>query len=83
MAVHRTIWWSAFLAFSLACISVWGYAVYWDREATLARAQLRLEGTALLLEEHADRAFEAGDKMVQALVELAEVAEYLRSTLGS
>jgi C4-dicarboxylate-specific signal transduction histidine kinase len=62
--MNRAAWWIAFLSFALAVSAVWGVAVLRDRSGTLAQAAARLEATANLLEQHADRAMAAGDRVL-------------------
>lgn len=93
--MQRTFWWLAFWSFALVCFGMWAGNAYRDRQAALAQAKDQMEETALLLGQHADRALEAGDKLVQALVELgsaatmnqpaeqARVFEQMRRLIGS
>ncbi|WP_167767138.1 PAS domain S-box protein [Jannaschia formosa] len=69
--MQRKFWWSALALFSAGCVSAWGFGVYWDHHSTLKEAQHQLESRALLLEQHAGRAFEAGDTLLQGVVEIA------------
>ncbi len=55
----------------MVVLATWGVRTIVDRQATLERAKDQVEAMALLLEQHADRAFDTGDKVVQAIVELA------------
>jgi PAS domain S-box-containing protein len=69
--VQRLIWPAAFLVTTLGCGSVWLGSIIADRAMVLRAAERDLTATARLLGEHADRAFEAGDKVVQAIAEAA------------
>jgi PAS domain S-box-containing protein len=69
--MQRLIWPAAFLVAMLGCGSVWLGSIIADRAMVLRAAERDLAATARLLGEHADRAFEAGDKVVQAIAEAA------------
>jgi PAS domain S-box-containing protein len=77
--MQRLIWPAAFLVAMLGFGSVWVGLITADRAMVLRAAERDLVATARLLGEHADRAFEAGDKVVQAI---AEAAVETGSTLG-
>lgn len=64
--IQRTAWSLALTVSALTCIGVWGFSVERDRRTVLAGAEAKLVATARLLEEHADRALEAGDRVVRA-----------------
>jgi PAS domain S-box-containing protein len=68
-AVQRTSWLLAFAVATGACIGVWALTAWSDRQTVLEAAEASLAATARLLEQHADRALEAGDRMVLAAVE--------------
>ena len=64
-------WFVALVAFALACLGFWGLGVWYDRAATVGRAEARTAAVARLLEEHAARAIEAGDNLVRSLAHAA------------
>lgn len=68
--MQRLIWRTAFLAFFATLACVWVFVVLRDRAETLELAASRLDSTARVLEQHADRALEAGDRVVRSLVEI-------------
>lgn len=70
--MQRKFWWSALALFSVATVSAWGVGIYRDRNATIDLADRQLQSTALLLEQHAGRAFEAGEAVLQGSVAVAE-----------
>jgi PAS domain S-box-containing protein len=70
-AVQKTTWLLAFAVAAGACIGVWALTSWSDRRTVLDAAEASLAATARLLEQHADRALEAGDRIVQAGVEAA------------
>ncbi|MGK7868678.1 hypothetical protein [Falsiroseomonas sp. E2-1-a20] len=70
--MQKTVWRTAFLAFALTLSCAWILVVLRDRAETLDQAQDRLVATARVLEQHADRAFETGDRVLRAIVEIAQ-----------
>ncbi|MGG5807636.1 PAS domain-containing protein [Falsiroseomonas sp. CW058] len=64
--MQRTAWRLAFVTASLACIGVWATSVLVDRRTVLDAAGAKLATTARLLELHADRALETGDRIIRA-----------------
>jgi PAS domain S-box-containing protein len=66
--VQRTAWLLAFGLMTLACAGVWSFSVINDRRSVLAVSEQKLAATATLLEQHADRALETGDRIIRAAV---------------
>lgn len=56
---------AAFVAFAALCIGVSALSVWHDRTTTLDQARREVTATAHLLEEHASRAIESGDTLLQ------------------
>jgi two-component system, sensor histidine kinase len=69
--VGRLIWKLVFATTVMVVLATWCVRTIRDRMATLERATDQLQAMTLLLEQHADRAFDTGDKVVQAIIELA------------
>ncbi|WP_448204696.1 ATP-binding protein [Azospirillum sp. sgz302134] len=61
---------AAFVAFAALCSGVSALSVWHDRTATLLQAQREVTATARLLDEHASRAIESGDAVLQQLVDM-------------
>ncbi len=59
--VPQRVWWAAFAAFTLVTAGGWGVVAWRERGDALAAAERQLRATARLLEQHADRAIDAGD----------------------
>jgi PAS domain S-box-containing protein len=70
-SLQRIVWRTAFLALAATLVCVWIFVVLRDRAETLEQARSRLDATARVLEQHADRAFETGDRVLRGLVEIA------------
>lgn len=66
--MQRAAWLLALAVSGTACTGMWTLGVLADRRSVLKGAEVNLAATARLLEEHADRAFAAGDRAVQAAV---------------
>ena len=69
--MSRATWILAFGVASVACAGVWTLTAHGDRLTVLQAARAQLGATARLLEQHADRALEAGDRAVRAAVQAA------------
>jgi hypothetical protein len=67
--LQRTAWLLAFVLAISACITVSAMTALRDRAAVLTEAEASLAATARLLEAHADRALESGQRAVQAIVQ--------------
>ena len=68
--MQRKIWLVAFGSFTAACTGFWGHSVLQDRAATLLDVEQRTATTARLLEEHAERAIEAGEHVLSLMAEI-------------
>lgn len=77
--MQRTTWLIVFLVSVSAIAGVVGLSVLRDREASVAAARQNLLATARLLEQHAERALEAGDAAVRTVVEVAGDPRTLRA----
>jgi PAS domain S-box-containing protein len=69
-ALQRTTWLLAFIVAAGACTGVWALSAWQDRETVQEAAEAKLVATARMLEQHADRALEAGDQGLRAVVQL-------------
>jgi hypothetical protein len=69
--MQRKIWLVAFASFTTACTGFWAYSAQQDRAATLLDVERETATTARLLEEHAERAFEAGEHVLTLISEMA------------
>ncbi|MGG5886008.1 PAS domain-containing protein [Falsiroseomonas sp. HC035] len=69
--MQRIVWRTALLAFAVTLACVWIFVVLRDRAETLEQARHRLDATAWVLDQHADRALETGDRVLRGLVEVA------------
>ena len=67
--VQRTTWLIAFVFAAFACAGIWIESTLYDRSSAETAAADKLSTTVGLLGLHADRALEAGDRVVQAAVE--------------
>ncbi|HSA81846.1 MAG TPA: PAS domain S-box protein, partial [Geminicoccaceae bacterium] len=76
--MQRRIWVVAFASFTTACVGFWAYAATQDRAATLRDVERQTVTTARLLEEQAERTFEAGGLLLSLLAEIGE-PEVLRA----
>ncbi len=76
--MQRTTWLIAFLVAASAILGAVALSVLRDREASLEAARQNLAATARLLEQHAERALEAGDAAVRTVVEVAGDPRTLR-----
>jgi len=61
---------AAFVVFAALCICVSALSVWHDRTATLDQARREVTATAHLLEEHASRAIESGDTLLQLVADM-------------
>ena len=68
--MQRKVWLAALASFTTACVGFWGYSVTQDRAAALRDIERQTATTARLLEEQAERAFEAGEHLLSLLVEI-------------
>ena len=68
--MQRKAWLAAFASFTTACVGFWGYSVTQDRAAALRDVERQTATTARLLEEQAERAFEAGEHVLSLLAEI-------------
>jgi hypothetical protein len=68
--MQRKVWLAAFASFTTACVGFWGYSVTQDRAAALRDIERQTATTARLLEEQAERAFEAGEHLLSMLAEI-------------
>ena len=75
--MQRKVWLAAFGSFTVACAGFWAYSVAQDRAATLGDVEQQTATTARLLEEHAERAFEAGEHVLSLMAEVGR-PRYLR-----
>ena len=73
---------AAFLAFVALCIGVSALSVWRDRAATLEQAHREVAATAHLLEEHASRAIESGDALLQHLIDSLEPWDLQEPDMG-
>ncbi|HYF07482.1 MAG TPA: hypothetical protein VD970_07665, partial [Acetobacteraceae bacterium] len=80
--MNRGLWFGAWLLFVAALTTVWLGGRMLDRDAVLGRTQASIEATALLLEQHAARALEAGDRVLQALAALHDGGQSLDEAQG-
>ena len=69
--MQRMPWLLTFALASLACAGIWSLAARDDRRTVLGAARVQLAATARLLEQHADRALEAGDRALRIAVQAA------------
>jgi len=70
--MQRRIWVAAFASFTTACVGFWAYSVTQDRAATLRDVERQTVTTARLLEEQAERTFEAGGLLLRLLAEIGQ-----------
>jgi PAS domain S-box-containing protein len=70
--MQRRIWVAAFASFTTACVGFWAYSVTQDRAATLRDVERQTVTTARLLEEQAERTFEAGGLLLSLLAEIGQ-----------
>ncbi len=75
--MQRVIWGTTFVALTVLGSGAWVFEVVRDRAETLDLARERIESTARLLEQHADRAFSAGGRIIQAAIEVADAQDVL------
>ncbi|HEX5794593.1 MAG TPA: hypothetical protein VFY19_02040, partial [Geminicoccaceae bacterium] len=75
--MQRKVWLAAFGSFTVACAGFWAFSVAQDRAATLGEVEQQTATTARLLEEHAERAFEAGEHVLSLMAEVGR-PRYLR-----
>jgi PAS domain S-box-containing protein len=68
--MQRKFWLVAFASFTTACTGFWAYSAQQDRAATLLEVERQTATTARLLEEHADRAIEAGEHVLGLMAEI-------------
>lgn len=70
MGRQRKVWLTSFAIFVIACAGFWSFAAWRDRAASLTEAKERVMTMARLLQEHAERAIESGDNLLQAVAEI-------------
>ena len=63
---------AAFVAFAALCICVSALSVWHDRTTTLDQTRREVSATAHLLEEHASRAIESGDTLLQLVADMLD-----------
>ncbi len=78
--MQRTTWLLAFALASTACAGLWVLSAQSDRRAVMQAARLQLATTARLLDQHADRALEAGDRAVRSAVQAVGDPRTLRES---
>lgn len=73
--MRRTHLVAAFLAFAALCMGVSGLSVWRDRIETLEQARQQVAATASVLDEHASRAIDSSDVVLQQIVDTLTFAD--------